>query len=148
MFVFGVCIEARAGFGCKISVSMYGSVGVAIVQILQELHDGYLLRLSSCIFRGLAIYSKTPDITDTDTVCVVFQAVCTGLGDWSPSVHAAVAIDDVMVADILEFPCEVPTPDVRNSVVAPLWGCATVYDEFTDCSHLRLPVVVVRRNTF
>ena len=60
---------------------MYGSFWVAIVQILQELHDGYLLRLSSCIFRGLAIHSKSPDITDTDTVCVVFQAVRTGLGD-------------------------------------------------------------------
>ena len=136
MFVFGVCIEARAGFGCEISVSMYGSFWVAIVQILQELHDGNLLRLSSCIFRGLAIHSKSPDITDTDTVCVVFQAVGTGLGDWSPSVHAAVAIDDVMVADILEFPCEVPTPDVGNSVVAPLWGCATMDDYFIDCSHL------------
>ena len=136
MFVFGVCVEAWASFSSELSVSVYCSKRKAIVQILQELHDGYLLRLSSCIFRGLAIYSKTPDITDTDTVCVVFQAVCTGLGDWSPSVHAAVAIDYVMVADILEFPCEVPTPDVGNSVVAPLRGCATMDDYFIDCSHL------------
>ena len=135
MFVFRVYIEARAGFGCKISVSMYGSFGVAIVQILQELHDGYLLRLSSCIFRGLAIHSKSPDITDTDTVCVVFQAVGTGLGDRSPSVHAAVAVYHVVVSYIPEAPIEVPPFYILYGKVFTLRSCRAMNNDFFYCTH-------------
>lgn len=129
-------------------MSVNGGIWVAIVQFLQELLYCYLLRLSSCIFRGLAIFGESSDVADTDTVGVMSSAVCSCLCDWSPGMYAAVAIDDVVIADVFEVLLQVPLAYLRYGVVAPLWGCATVYDEFTDCSHLRLPVVVVRRNTF
>ena len=140
-------IEAWACFRHELSVSVYGSEWKALVQILQELHNGFSLRFSSCIFRGFAILCKSPDIADTDTVSVLSDAVCTRLGDWSPCVYAAIAIYDVVIANVLEPSCKVPFAYLFYSVVAPLWGCATMDNEFINCSHrsMDLSDVVARR---
>ena len=134
-FVFLLDIEAWTCFCNEFSVPVYGSERKALVQILQELHEGFLLRLSSCIFRCLAIPCNAPDITDTDTVGVVLQAVRSDLCERSACVYTSIAIDHEVISDVLELSSDVPSPDVINRVVASLLGRATMDNNFFYCTH-------------
>ena len=98
------------------------------MQVRKELQKGCLLRLSSCIFRGLAIYSKATDITDTDTVAVVIDAVCPGLLDGSPCVYGAIAVYHVVITNVTEASCEVPLADLPHGEILALGGCRAVHD--------------------
>ena len=131
-----VYIETGAGFVGELAMSVYGSGWKARVQFREELRKGFLLRLCSGVCRGLAIFSKATDIADTNTVGVVVQAVRSHLCKRSACVYAAVAVDDVVVADVAEASLLVPSANVRNGVVATVCGRAAMEDDFFDASHL------------
>ena len=92
--------------------------------------DSLLLRHSSSICRGLAIYSKATDIADTDTMAVVTNTMRARLFERSPFVYAAIPIDDVVISDISESSCEVPLADLLHGEILARRGCRAVDDDF------------------
>ncbi len=62
------------------------------------------------------------DVTDADAVGIVTCAMGTNLFDRPADVDAAVAIDDIMVANLAETALAMPAVDVGDGVVATLGG--------------------------
>ena len=128
--IFCLCIEARTGFVGIFPMAMDCGVRESCVQLLKKADKGCLLRRSSRIFRGLAIYSKATDITDTDTVAVVIDAVRPGLLDGSPCMYGSIAVYHVVIADVTEAAPQMPLAYLLHGEVLALRGCSAVDDEF------------------
>ena len=64
-------------------------------------------------------------------------------GHVTPSVHAAVSIDYVVVAYTLPASLFVPPIYIGHCKVVPLWGCATVYYKLFNLSHTNIRFVVL-----
>lgn len=101
--VFGLCIEGGAGFGGEVAVAVDGGVGVEFAEGGEEGGEGGALLGGAGVFGGgFRSWSRgTPaDIDDADGVGVVTGGVGSDEVDVATFVDGAVAVDDVVVADV------------------------------------------------
>ena len=76
----------------------------------------------------LPIGCQTAHIHNTNTISVVFQAMCPYLAFWSARFYRSVQIYDMMVANSVPTFSLMPTVDVFRLKVLALGGCRTMYD--------------------
>lgn len=115
---------------------MDGGHRVLQVESPQEFFERSLLLWRSCVLWCLAIGSDTTDVADAYAVSVMAGAMGTDLGDGTASMDRAVAVDDVMIPDVLEASGEMPLTNLSDSVVLSFRSGRAVDDEFGDFSHL------------
>lgn len=107
-------IEAGACFVGKFPVAVERGTGKFCVKFFEQRGERCFLRRGACVCGGLAIYSKPPDITDTDAPAVVIETMGARLFKRSAFVYGSIEIDHVVIADIPEAAGEVPAAYVSN----------------------------------
>ena len=101
-------IETRARLGgIQIVMPDYQSVGVALMQLFEQLSHSLLLRLSARVGR-LAANVVPALVAYANRMAVVVHAVGTDHPFRPAWLYASVTTDDVVVADALKFPFLMP----------------------------------------
>nr|DAM66753.1 MAG TPA: hypothetical protein [Caudoviricetes sp.] len=136
VFVLFSSVERWARLGCKVSVSVDRGVRVTVLYLCKQLYQSRLLLWCSGVLWCLPIGCQTAHIHHTNTISVVFQAMCPHLAFWSAWFYRSVQIYYMMVADSVPTFSLVPTVDVCRLKVLALGGCRTMYDDLINLSHI------------
>lgn len=94
-------IKAWTCFRSELIVSMNGSIGEFLFQLLQQMHQGFMLRRGGCVLgqkHSLAVFAfdrlsfginaitpvGTPNVANTNAIAIVSLAMCACLGKRTP----------------------------------------------------------------
>ena len=120
--IFLSCIETGAGFIGKDVVAHDEGARVGLLEFDEEGTQSGFLFGGTSVLGFLAVGSHSSDVADANGVFVVVQTVGTDLFLWASFVDAAVAVDDVVIADSFPTSGFVPAVDVLDGVVLA-FGC-------------------------
>lgn len=128
-------VERRTDFCREVAVASDGRVGIEAHQLHEQVDERVFLCSGASVFRSLAVAGHAAHVADTDALGVVPLTMGSDEIDIAPLVDGAVAVDDVVVANVTPSVAHrlgrgVPTPDVGYRVVAAL-GCGrAMHDNF------------------
>lgn len=133
-------IERRAFLYREVPVSADAGFRVELPQVDEQIEQCCLLLECARVLHRLAVGRHATDVADTDGVCVVAVAVGTDDVHVASRLDMAVAVDDVVVADVapavaaLRLGRGVPASDVRHGVVAAFRCGGAMDDDLVDVS--------------
>ena len=130
--VFLSSVERRACLVGEVAVSVDGGAWVEFAQVEQQVGECRLLGFCAGVLWCLAVLATAADIDHADAVGVVPCAVGSGDVDVSPFLHAAIEVDDVVVADVGKAALDVPAAYLGDRALAALGSGGAVDDDLVD----------------
>lgn len=141
VLVFSGCVKAWTGLARKLAMSVDGGIGKALVEREEQLAQGGLLFRSAGVL-GMAVRVETAHITHADGTKILPQCVSACEVLLTPCVDRSVAIDYIVITNVLEATGLVPAGDVCHGIVATFASGCTMNDKLGDLSHINSVLLV------
>lgn len=138
MGIFGGGIKAWAGFWGEVTVAVDGGGWIAVLEFGKESDEGGFLCRGACVGR-VAVGVETTAVGNTDGVCIMVEAVRSGLVFGATEEDITGLVDEVMIAYGVPAPLFVPTGDVGYGDALVCKGSRAMDDEFGYTSHASPP---------
>lgn len=133
----------------KFTVAVQRGMRKIAVKLCKERRKSALLLWCACIHDGFSILGTAADIANADAMAVLAlasvplgravatsAAVCSLPLDGSTLMDGAVEVNQIVVADTIEFPGTMPVIHVFDSHIPALRSGSTMNDDLIDCSHV------------